>query len=364
MSQATREYLRYKEAPELKEKLYAKVKAYFDETGLARSGGWPFFRKFLFVVSWFFVSYALVLWSTTVLGLVASSVFLGLAVGGIGLCIQHESNHGACTQSQTLNRWLGFSLDFIGGSSYYWRWSHGLHHRFPNIEGLDYDLDIAPVMRLAPWQERKWFHRFQKFYVWFLFTLTVPKWNFIDDYRDIIRGTVGEVAVGRPRGREMFLFCLFKLIFYSWALVIPFLVHGWIAAIFIYWIWSATTGIVLGAIFQLGHLTFEAGTTDYPKDTTSLDDAWITQQLDNTANFTINNRFVNWYAGGLNFQIEHHLFPHISHIHYPKLAGLVQDFCRENGLNYHTYPGFFNALRSHYRNLQALGQAEPVLATA
>jgi linoleoyl-CoA desaturase len=358
MSQVMPEILQYSEAPELKEKLHKEVQHYFETTGFSRSGGRALAWKIAIIFSWFLASYFAALWASSFWSIAVAAVSLGLAVGGIGLCIQHESNHGACFRSKFVNRLLGLSLDLIGGSSYYWRWSHGLHHRYPNVQDLDYDIDIMPVLRLAPWQERLCFHKFQRYYVWILFSLVAPKWNFIDDYRDFIRGTVGEVVVARPKGLELLFFCGFKIFFYTWAFVIPFLIHGWLYTLFIYCVWSSITGVVLGALFQLGHLTYEAETTLNPGAAKKLDSNWLALQIQNTANFKTKSRFLSWYTGGLNFQIEHHLYPHISHIHYPQLAVIVEQFCRENSIDYHSYSSFREALSSHARNLAELGQAK------
>lgn len=355
MNQSTTPFLPYTNDAELKKKLFSKVRKYFDDNGISRSGGGRLAFKIATIYAWFVSSYCALLFLEPIWASVIAAISLGLSIGCIGTCIMHESNHGACFKSQRVNRILGHSLDLIGGSSYYWRWSHGLHHRYPNIENLDYDIDIMPVLRLAPWQKRHWAHRFQQYYVWFLFTLTAPKWNFIDDYRDILRGTVGKVEVARPKGFELIVLLSFKVLFYSWALVLPIFVLGWLKAILLYALWTSVTGIVLGGLFQLGHLTTDSEMTPHPGDSTPLESSFIAMQIKNTANFK-SSRFINWYCGGLNYQIEHHLFPHICHLHYPAIAPIVEQFCAENDIKYCTQPSIFKALKEHKKNLTALGR--------
>ena len=350
------QFMQYTNDSGLKKELFAKVRNYFKEAGIARSGGGRLAFKIATIYCWFAGSYALLLLSTPIWASILAALSLGLSIGCIGTCIMHESNHGACFRSQKVNRLLGYSLDLIGGSSYYWRWSHGLHHRYPNIENLDYDIDIMPVLRLAPWQKHHWAHRFQKYYVWLLFTLTAPKWNFIDDYRDIIRGTVGKVTVARPKGKDLLYLLAFKAFFYCWAFILPIYLLGVAKAVLLYIVWTSVTGIVLGGLFQLGHLTDESGMTEHPGDSKPLGMSFIAVQIRNTANFKT-SALIDWYAGGLNYQIEHHLFPHISHIHYPALAPLVEEFCADNGIEYNSQPTMWKALKRHFYNLGQLGQA-------
>lgn len=356
MTTSNSPFLPYTKDSVLKRDLFRKVHAYFEQSGRSHSGGRKLALKIATVYSWFLASYLALLLSQSLWAGLLSALSLGLAIGCVGTCVMHESNHGACFQSRTVNRLLGYSLDLIGGSSYYWRWSHGLHHRYPNVEDLDYDIDIMPVLRLAPWQKRHWAHRYQHNYVWLLFTLTAPKWNFIDDYRDIFRGTVGKVSVARPSGADLIALLVFKGFFYTWAFVLPIVILGPGRALLLWAVWTSVTGIVLGGLFQLGHLTTDSKTTaKATKDSKSLNSTFIATQILNTANFRA-SRLVSWYAGGLNYQIEHHLFPHISHVHYPALAPIVEDFCRENDIQYCMQRSLISALKAHRANLKALGQ--------
>lgn len=350
------DFPKYQGALAARAEITAAVHDFFQSHKLARSGGARLAFKIITLFAWAIASYVVILQVNELWQIAAMSVVFGVAVAGIGLCVQHENNHGAGFQSRRWSRFFGYSLDLIGGSSYYWRWSHGLHHRYPNVEKLDNDIDIAPFLRLASWQQHRWLHKYQHIYVWLLYTIMVPKWNLYDDYRDILRGQLGEVPVARPRGQELWLFVLFRVIFYGWCFALPVLIHGWLTTALIYVTWSATTGLILGSVFQLGHLTDACGETTHPGQDRDLSSDYFSTQLANTANFRVRSGFMTWYLGGLNFQIEHHLFPHISHVHYPQVAVLVEAICREHGLPYNCHASYFNALGHHARHLRALGR--------
>jgi linoleoyl-CoA desaturase len=90
--------------------------------------------------------------------------------------------------------------------------------------------------------------------------------------------------------------------------------------------------------------------------TGKVEDEWAVHQLKTTANFATKSKFVSWFTGGLNFQIEHHLFPHISHIHYPAISEIVKDVCKEYNIHYIEYPKVRLAVASHVAHLREMGR--------
>ena len=84
-------------------------------------------------------------------------------------------------------------------------------------------------------------------------------------------------------------------------------------------------------------------------------------QLKTTANFAKHSKLVTWYVGGLNFQIEHHLFPNICHVHYKKISNIVKATAEEYGILYNDKKTYFGAVRSHYKMLKELG-VKPVVS--
>jgi len=279
---------------------------------------------------------------------------LGLLLAAIGFNVMHDGGHESLSRSRFVNRCAAFSLDLLGGSSYAWHWKHNLyHHSYPNIGGVDSDIELAPVGRVASFQPRHPVYRYQHLYLWVLYGLLAVKWHVFDDFRDILAGRIGEMPLPRPRGLDLVLFVAGKASFFALALVVPALVHGIAPALLFYFVTSFVVGLTLSVIFQLAHCveetTFHAG---------AAVDEWALHQLGTTANFAPRSRLLGWYVGGLNFQIEHHLFPRISHVHYPRIAPIVQRVCAERGVDYHVHETLFAAVRSHYRLLRAQGRLE------
>jgi linoleoyl-CoA desaturase len=272
----------------------------------------------------------------------------GVLLSLIGFNVQHDGGHESLSRFRFINRCAAFSLDLLGGSSYVWRWKHNFyHHSYPNIGGVDSDIAIAPVGHLAPFHTRYRIHRYQHIYLWLLYGLLPVKWHFIDDFRDVWCGQIDDVPLPRPRGLDLFLFLTGKATFFVTAFVIPSLVHGITLTLTFYFVTSLVVGIVLSVVFQLAHCV--EGAAFYPGEAA---DEWAQHQIATTADFAPRSRFLGWAIGGLNFQIEHHLFPRLSHVHYPRIAPVIERVCLEYGVPYRVHKTFGDALRSHYQLLR------------
>lgn len=344
--------------------LERRIDAYFQETGLSRDGGSWMVAKSLSIMAWAILSYiVLVFVASTWWMVVPAAVSLGLAIACIGFSIQHDGNHGAYSSSSRLNALATWSLDLIGGSSFVWRQKHNvLHHTFTNVGDVDDDIHAWPFLRLAPHQRRLWFHRFQHMYFPVLLGLFfTSKWAVWDDFHVLATGRIGEQKVPRPRGKNLAVMLLGKALFFTWALAIPLMLHSVAVVLPVYLLTTAVLGITLGVVFQLAHAVDE---TDFPEpaaDTNRLSRPFLEHQLATTANFAPKNRVITWYVGGLNFQVEHHMFPKISHRHYPALSPIVREVCHEHGVPYIMHETMSGAFRSHLRYLARLG-ASPVVA--
>ncbi|MBI1967656.1 MAG: acyl-CoA desaturase [Gemmatimonadetes bacterium] len=310
------------------------------------------------IFAWFALSYVLLVfvargwWQVT-----AAAASLALAMAAIGFNIQHDGAHGGYSASKLVGRVMAFALDVIGGSSYFWRWKHNvLHHTYPNIEGADDDINVGALGRLAPQQPRYRLHRFQHVYMWLLYGLITVKWQLVDDFKELIEGRVGTRDVPRPKDGELVLFVVGKVVFFSLAFLIPLLLHPWWAVLVVYAGTSFGLGILLGVVFQLAHCVEEADFPAPSSDTLRMAAEWAVHQVHTTVDFARHSRLLTLYLGGLNYQIEHHLFPHICHLHYPKLAPIVEDVCRRFGVRYQAHPSLRAALASHYRWLREMGR--------
>nr|WP_255216550.1 acyl-CoA desaturase [Pseudenhygromyxa sp. WMMC2535] len=284
------------------------------------------------------------------------SINVGLAVGGMGMSIQHDGGHRAFASTRRGNWWAAAVLDFLGASSYVWRVKHGVvHHTFPNVEGADDDIELGALARMSPGQPRYAFHRLQFVYLPLLYGFITFKWFLWDDYRDLLRGKVGAANIAMPRGAELALFIAGKVAHLGWGLVLPVIVLGWAWGLAFYVVAFYLAGFVLALVFQLAHCVEEAEFISLAPSE-HIERGFAQHQLATTVDFARENPWLTWYVGGLNFQAVHHLFPRISHVHYPELAGIVETCCAEYGVRYHASPSLRAAVTSHLRWLWRMGQ--------
>lgn len=339
--------------------LRRRVEAYFKQSGQKQRGGARIYLKTALILATFVASYVLLVFfaATWWQGLLLSLV-LGVATAQIGFNIQHDAGHQAFSERRWINKGMAMTLDLVGGSSYVWHWKHAhFHHTNTNIDGYDSDINLGALARFSPQQKRYAHHRWQHIYLWVLYGLTVVSWHLHDDFRDIITGTIGKRRFPRPRGKDLAVFVVGKLVFVTLALVLPLLFHSVGAVLLYYGVIAVVAGLQLALVFQLAHAVEEAE-FPAPSEPGRMHTPWAVHQLETTANFSRDSRVMAWLVGGLNFQVEHHLFPRICHIHYPAIAPIVEATCHEYGLPYHANRSFAAGLASHYRWLRRMGRPE------
>jgi len=351
--------LKFETSGEFDREIRERVDRYFDNTGLRRRDCPRMYVKTALVICWFAASYTLLVFSAGPWWLaILLALSLGLSVAGIGFNIQHDGGHHGYSDLRWVNKIMAMTLDLMGGSSYIWARKHNsIHHTFSNITGQDDDIDMGVLGRLSPHQRRLRFHRLQHFYLWFLYGFLPVKWHVFDDFRNVISGRIGEHRIARPKGWDLATLIGGKVIFFTLALVIPMLLHPvWIVLVF-YFAITYVQGVILSVVFQLAHCVEEA-TFPMPREGTGrMESTFATHQIETTVDFARGNRLLSWLLGGLNFQIEHHLFPQVCHVHYAALAPIVEKACAEFGLRYMANKTFRAGLASHFRWLRRMGSA-------
>jgi linoleoyl-CoA desaturase len=349
--------------------LRRRVDAYFEKTGRNRRDVPKMYFKTATIAVWFLAAYLLLLLVVHSWFLVLPlAVILGLAVSAIGFNIQHDGGHKAYSDRKWVNKIMALSLDVMGGSSYMWDWKHNsIHHTYPNVNGQDDDINIGLLGRLSPEQPRLWFHRLQGIYLWVLYGFLAIKWHLFDDFWQLYIGKIGGHKIPRPKGKDLAVFIGGKVVFFTIAFVIPMLLHRWYYVLGVYALAAFVSGVVLSIVFQLAHCLGEA---EFPVPVVGADGQsrmateWAVHQVQTTVNFSRHSKLIGWFVGGLNFQIEHHLFNKICHVHYPALSKVVEEVCREFGVKYAEHKSFFSALASHYRWLVQMGRPPALSATA
>ena len=353
-------------APFIRE-MKARVNAYFKEEGISKHADARMVWKTVAMLAITFVPYGLILsgwfgpWA--MLGL---CVVMGIGTAGCGFSIAHDALHGAYTRSKFANRFLDLSFDLLGGSGYLWKITHNvIHHTYTNIQGIDEDLEVSPYIRLSPNSEYRPIHRLQHFFAFAAYSVSTLNWVLVKDYKILALKNLGPYkGIEHPRNEIVKLFAM-KLVYYGYTIVLPLLILdvAWWQFLIGFIVMHLTAGLILGVVFQLAHVVegpehFTVGEQE------EMADAWLVHEMKTTANFGRSNRLLCWYVGGLNFQIEHHLFPRVCSIHYPAISPIVEAVAKEHGVPYHHHPTLRAAIASHYRTLKRLGRPEAVAAAA
>lgn len=339
--------------------LKSQVHAYFDSHNISSKANKRMVLKTIALLGLTFGAYALIMSNQVpVLGMWGLAVLMGIGVAGVGFSIGHDALHGAYSSKKRVNWLLGLTFELMGASSYLWKIKHNIiHHTYTNIHGVDEDLDVSPFIRLSPSSPRYSIQRFQHIYAFFAYGLLTLSWVFLTDYQSFLKKNLGPYGSIKHPAKEIVLFFGMKIIYYLYMIVLPLLILDitWWQFIIGFLAIHFTASIILSVVFQLAHVV------EGPEHFTSegsrvMEDAWLVHEMKTTANFARHNRLLCWYVGGLNFQIEHHLFPKICSIHYPAISPIIQRVAKDHDIPYHYHATLGKAIRSHYRMLRALGR--------
>lgn len=337
--------------------LRRRVAEYFRTTGRRQRDCWQMYLKTAILIACLAVSYLLLVFAANAWWQgVPLAVLLGFVAAGIGFNIQHDGGHHAYSDHRSINKLMAMTLDMMGGSSYFWHWKHVvIHHTYVNVTGHDSDLNLGILGRVTPHQTRLAFHRWQHLYLWPFYGVLAVKWQLVDDFRRLIAGRIGSHRVRRPTGWDLVLLVAGKATFFAWAFGVPLLFHPVSTVLVHYGIAALVLGTALAVVFQVAHCVEEAAFPLPFAGTRRVERAWAIHQAETTVDFARPSRLVAWLLGGLNFQIEHHLFPRISHVNYPAISKLVEQTCRDFGVTYREHRSFREGVTAHFRWLRRMG---------
>jgi linoleoyl-CoA desaturase len=347
--------------------LSQRVNHYFASRGIEKTANGEMFFKTAFMFALYLVPFVLLL-SGVAQSFGAQLVLwaiMGTGVAGIGLSVMHDANHGAYSRKPWLNNLLGFSLNLVGGHAMNWKVQHNvLHHTYTNIHDLDEDISPRGVLRMAPASEWRAMHRYQHWYAWFFYGLMTLVWVFVKDFFRLYKyqreGLLKKQKT--TAAREWALMIATKAVYFTYIFGLPMTLLAlpfW--KVFAgFFLMHYIAGFILAIIFQPAHV-MEGTEYPMPDDKGNIENNWAIHQLHTTTNFGHRHRLLSWYVGGLNFQVEHHLFPNICHVHYRALAPIVEQTAKEFGLPYKTKDTFLDAVVAHAAQLKLMGQ-KPVVS--
>ncbi|MEO5948469.1 MAG: acyl-CoA desaturase [Chitinophagaceae bacterium] len=347
--------------------LKLKVEDYFKSNNISRHANAFMILKSVFFISLLPLLYTLII--TDFLPLYVQlilAILLGMTMAFIGFNVCHDALHGAYSSNKKVNKVLGFIFNIIGANAYVWNLTHNIvHHSYTNIDGHDEDIEIAPgLIRVSEKDKLNKLQRYQHIYAFFLYCLTTLSWFFRKDYLKFFQKNIGDSHVNKHPRIEYFNLFFYKIMYYSIFIVIPLLVMDltWWQFLIGFIAMNFAEGLVLGLVFQLAHVV-EDTEIIYPNEDNNVESAWAVHQMHTTANFAPRSKIAAFLCGGLNMQIEHHLFPKICHIHYRKISKIVKETAKEYNLPYNENKTFFTALRSHYLFLKKLGRPQKAMAS-
>jgi linoleoyl-CoA desaturase len=349
-----------KNQPEFFKELQGRVNRYFKEKKISKYANFNMKFKTGFMLCLYFSPLVLMLTGvvSTLWPIIIMWIIMGFGMAGVGLSIMHDANHGSYSRSKKVNTILGNLIHFIGGYKVNWKIQHNvLHHSFTNIDGFDDDIKFA-MMRFSPNQKRKSFHRFQMFYAPFFYGFMTMYWLTSKDFQQLIKYNKKNLLAsqGTTLTKSIWILILNKIWYLALMLALPiiFIDIAWWQTVIGFLSMHYICGLTLAMVFQSAHVLED--THFYKADENgSVENNWAIHQMKTTANFAQKSRIFSWYIGALNYQIEHHLFPNICHIHYKRISKIVKETAKEFDVPYYQNSSFLSALKSHFKFLHQLG---------
>lgn len=338
-----------------------RVDAYFKDNGISTHANGLMRFKIVLYLTMIFGSLGTLLTVSLPLPVVyALWINIGLfsAFSGLGIC--HDAIHGSLFASSRWNKVFAWLFNIVGANDYTWSIMHNrAHHTYTNIEEHDEDLKSVPFLRMSPHQPLRPVHRFQHILALPTYGLATLAWVFIKDYKKMSQSRIGGIETPSHPRKEWIRLFIGKALYYTLFIVLPFIFVDapWYHCLLAFFLSHYLEGFTLAIVFMLAHVVEEAR-FPVPDEVGNIDRAWAVHQMYTTANFAIDNPVICFFCGGLNFQVEHHLFPLVNHVHFPAISKIVKATADEYGVPYISYPTMWSAVRSHLRLLKLLGRGE------
>ena len=342
------------------QELKKRVNNYFEQNNISATGNWSLYFKAILFWTLYVALYVHVVFFTPDNNWIAlgECLLMGGLTAAIGFNVMHDGGHGSFSKSKFWNKIAAYSVNALGASGIMWNNKHNIiHHTYTNIDGVDDDIEIKPMLRMCETQKKYKIHKYQHIYVWFLYTLLLIIWVFMTDYKKYFRKKVGVVPIKKMSSFDHFAFWIAKVGYMIMMVILPIYMVGFVSWLVGFLILSMFAGFVLSIVFQLAHTVEHTSFPEPIEGTKDIENEWAIHQLETTANFATKNKLISWLVGGLNFQIEHHLFPRISHVHYPQISKIIKETCEEFNVKYIEFKRMRQAVVSHTLHLKRMGTA-------
>jgi len=338
--------------------LKTSVNNYFTHNGKRKTGNIRLYTKTVTLILAAITLYTgLLLFPIATLPRIAASLLLGFVLASIGFNVMHDANHGSYSSRKWVNRVLGLTLNALGGNDFIWKQKHNIiHHTYTNIDGVDDDIAKSPFIRMCSTQRWVPAHRVQHLYTPVLYALSSIIWILFQDFHKYFKRKIVNTPLSKMSAADHFIFWASKILYLVFYIVVPIAVTGWQSWLVFFLGMHIGLGFTLSIVFQLAHVVEETDFDVASVDAKQIENEWAIHQVRTTANFSPDSPILSWFVGGLNYQIEHHLFPRISHVHYPALSKLVQAECAAFNLPYNSLPSLRTAVNSHFRLIKTLGK--------
>jgi linoleoyl-CoA desaturase len=335
-----------------------KVEDYFRKNNISTTGNFKLYLKALVLIPSAIAIYITVVFFNIhpAISIILCAIF-GFTLASIGFNVMHDACHGSYSKKKWINYMMGLSLNCLGGNSFIWKIKHNIiHHTYTNVDGVDDDIAKMPVLRQCESQKHLRIHKYQHIYTFLVYGLSSFLWIFLMDFIKYFSKKITSTPINKISTTEHVIFWSSKLLYVFFYIALPIYFVGAIPWLLGFTVMHLVKGFTLAIVFQLAHVVEGTHFTDANHQSMKVEREWAVYQMETTANFATKNKIISWFTGGLNYQVEHHLFPKVSHVHYPAISKFVQESCEKFGVNYICYPTITSAIASHYRLMKHLGR--------
>ena len=339
--------------------LITKVDTYMEKKGGNRFADKSIYVKGGILIGLYLSSYVLLLSRSLNTGMsIMLVMIMGLAGVMIVFNIVHDASHNVLFKNRSLNKAAAYFGDLMGMNSYIWNIRHNIqHHTFTNVAGGDVLLDSIPFIRVCSQQKKLPMHKYQVWYVPFLYMFYSVFWVFFIDINMFRQKQMGNYKNMTHSWKEWAKLIFFKSFYLFYMIVFP----AWIINIPLatvlagFLIYHMVAGILLSTVVVLGHCV-EGAEYTAPDENGIIQNSFLQHEWNATYDCSTNSTALHWITGGLNTHLAHHLFPKLCHCHYLDITKIIKEHCAEHQINYPHY-SLGDAIISHFNFLKLQANA-------